>query len=219
MRALALSLLLAAATPLSADHPSTHGMLVFGESTVFLSHLPLFHTPHDYQVILEARFTPDDIYAADRKKSGSAIYTLEPESFVLPDQVQAKKSFKATLHRGHFERGGEAIAKDITVEIVRVIHFRKLVKGESRGSDYLLFGRGNETWVAHRIGAPPDFDQIARVTLDSPAKALDGTTVLTVTSKEPLTVGAKEKINLPGKRKATLLVDAIPYTESDELAK
>ena len=99
MRAIVLSLLLACAAPLAADHPSTHGMLVFGESAVFLSHLPLFHSPHDYQVILEARFTPADVYETDRKKSGSTVYTLEPETFVLPDQIKAKKPFKGTLYQ------------------------------------------------------------------------------------------------------------------------
>jgi hypothetical protein len=40
------------------DHPDpnatfgTHGMLLFGEETLYLSHLPMFMSPHNFQVIL-----------------------------------------------------------------------------------------------------------------------------------------------------------------------
>ena len=39
----------------SLDQLAVHGMLVFGERTVYLSHRPLFGTttPHRYQVVLE----------------------------------------------------------------------------------------------------------------------------------------------------------------------
>jgi len=64
------------------DQPGTHNMLVVGEQTVYLSHLPMFAgfnrrrtdfvSPHRYQVILEATFTDGtnnltDVYTADRK--------------------------------------------------------------------------------------------------------------------------------------------------------
>ena len=34
------------------DGAFSHTMLIVGEQTVFLSHLPLFHPPHNYQVII-----------------------------------------------------------------------------------------------------------------------------------------------------------------------
>src|SRR5262245_47627723 len=33
------------------DGPGLHGMLIVGEQTVFLSHLPTFESPHNYQVL------------------------------------------------------------------------------------------------------------------------------------------------------------------------
>mgnify|MGYP003693773227 CR=1 FL=1 len=30
----------------------THGMLLFGDETLYLSHLPMFMSPHNFQVIL-----------------------------------------------------------------------------------------------------------------------------------------------------------------------
>ena len=39
--------------PASEDKPATHGMLIFGTNKIYASHLPMFHSPHNYQVILE----------------------------------------------------------------------------------------------------------------------------------------------------------------------
>ena len=45
--------LLVSGSMANADVPTTHGMLLFGNETVYASHLPMFHSPHDYQLILE----------------------------------------------------------------------------------------------------------------------------------------------------------------------
>lgn len=65
-----------------ADAPNTHNLLVVGEQTVYLAHLPMldglnrpvtgFTSAHRYQVILEATFTEGshkltDLYTADRQ--------------------------------------------------------------------------------------------------------------------------------------------------------
>jgi len=137
------------------DAPNQHNMLVVGEQTVFLSHLPMFHSgrpsdpavnragteflsPHRFQVILEARFTSQGkdvsgVYASDRQAHATTkIYTLEPkELFVLtraftPETAPRVRSFPAIVFRGHLEQGGEPIADlDPTVEITRVVHGRK----------------------------------------------------------------------------------------------
>ena len=113
------------------DAPNTHNMLVVGTEAVFLSHLPMFHgvnkeksdytSPHRYQVILEARFSSGGkdvtaVYTEDRKSHPrTKMYTLSPTSdFVLaklftPDvQKPELSSFRATVFRGHLERGGKA---------------------------------------------------------------------------------------------------------------
>lgn len=33
------------------DKPSVHGMTLMGTELIYASHLPMFHTPHDYQII------------------------------------------------------------------------------------------------------------------------------------------------------------------------
>src|SRR6185369_13090055 len=66
-----------------ADQPATHNMLVVGEQTVYLSHLPMFQEageppmPHRYQAILEVTFTKQEGYVKDRRGHPTTnIYTL-----------------------------------------------------------------------------------------------------------------------------------------------
>ncbi len=161
------------------DEESVHGMLIVGEQTVFLSHLPIFGSPHDYQVILEAAFVkpgsdPQADYFSDRKRTGTKIYTMEPERFVLTRLAAAVplRSFKANIYRGHFERlstqrAKEAarIAQHVDVNVTRVIHFRKFDPTAVKPAqlEYRLFGKGTELFLAHVITKPPDFDHILSV--------------------------------------------------------
>ena len=167
----------------SGDQPATHNMLVVGERTVYLSHLPMFQRkgkppmPHRYQVILEATLAKQEDYAKDRQAHlATTIYMLNPEGFVLPDlasQRQPLQSFKALeVVRGHLEREGNvSILQDVGVTVTRVVHFREFdpKAKKPRQLEYLLFGKGGELFLAHRIVGPPDFDQILSVKSVEPA--------------------------------------------------
>jgi hypothetical protein len=158
------------------DDPAVHGMMVIGEDTVYLSHLPMFGPPHNYQVILEVTFTgeqgdPQAEYVRDRRESGERVYTLIPESFSLPTLASTDpehpplESFRAEVDRGHFEKGGEKILADVVVNVIEVIHFRKFdPEAEALPElEYFLFGKGQELYLAHLLTRPPDFDQILAV--------------------------------------------------------
>jgi hypothetical protein len=128
------------------DPPHTHNMLVVGKESAFLSHLPMFDalndkktdyiSPHRYQVILVARFIKEgkdvtDIYTKNRASNvGTKMYTLRPvPQFVLPrlftpnTRNPASNSFRATVFRGHLERGGKEIdgLEDVVVDVKRVV--------------------------------------------------------------------------------------------------
>ena len=165
----------------SPDAPR-HNMMVVGEKSIFLSHLPMFMPPHNFQVILEATFTKqgnsaDEIYFADRRRNpGTKMYTLQPEVIKLPSLFAAGpsgpilRSFKGTVFRGHLERGGQAMSDltDIDVNIKRVIYAEKFGPGlgKSEQLEYLLFGSGQELFLSHVIAAPPDFDQLLSVRIN-----------------------------------------------------
>jgi hypothetical protein len=187
----ALSTNLRAFAALAAEDPkATHNMMVVGEKTIFLSHLPMFgssdprksdFSPHRFQVILEATFVRNgkdvgEIYATDRREHrDTRMYTLQPQPFVLrrltpaDPGTMAPPSFRATVFRDHLERVNppqviEGLA-DVDVKVSNVIHFREFDPAGKKQAqlEYLLFGKGDELFLAHFITRPPDFDQIVSV--------------------------------------------------------
>jgi hypothetical protein len=136
------------------DRPNTHNIMLVGERTAYLSHLPMFvregapstfDSPHRFQVILEATFSDGsrDLtqdYFSDRAKNPSVkMYTLNPALFVLsrvnPAGVALKKFRGNTIFRGHLERNGEAFIGFkgdrpppgglFDINVKRVIHFHQ----------------------------------------------------------------------------------------------
>ena len=156
----------------SNDRPSIHGMLVVGKTHIYLSHLPMFHSPHDYQIILEAALGEriHETYLRDQKNNPEVtVYTLVPEPFILPNMVHDPKPFSASLYRGHFERGGTAIATNFNVNIRRLIYFKKFESNTTKPENlsYILFGTTEELFLAHVVSSKPDFDHVLRVELDN----------------------------------------------------
>lgn len=54
------------------------------------------------------------------------------------------------------------------MKVNRIIHFRKFNPHTSQLTDfkYLLFGSSQETFLAHYVNKPPDFDQVLSVRVD-----------------------------------------------------
>jgi len=156
----------------STDPAGSHGMLVVGTDVVYLSHLPMFHVPHNYQLIFEAALDADvlDDYRRDSKGHPDTYYTLVPTGrWVLPDTIRDGASFSADLYRGHFERGGTPIRQGVVVKVRRIVHFRRFDAGrQSDPLQWIGFGRGREHFLAHRIEAAPDMDQVVQVSATMP---------------------------------------------------
>lgn len=142
-------------------------MLLFGESRVFASHLPMFHPPHDYQVILELSLEHDP--RADR----SAMHTFDPEPFELARADTPGFEMKIEVFSGHFERGGRSLGKT-TARVERVLLFEALVADAPRPAAprFLVLGTPDEAYAVHLITTPPDFDQVVRITPPSPFRPL-----------------------------------------------
>lgn len=171
MKTLLMSLSLLAATPAMAAGPTfgEHGMALFGgKDGLYTSHLPMFHAPHDYQVVLQVHLADPALDAAVKKRldGNTALWTVAPEKFDLdrlqPGAPMPLRRFQADLVRGHFEQGGKAEYRSAAVVVDKVWLFRKL-SPEVRTTAvarYVQVGNGTRRYLIKEIDSRPDFDHI-----------------------------------------------------------
>jgi hypothetical protein len=174
-----------------------HGMVVFGERRVYLSHIPMFRRPHDAQIILEVDLSP-----GGPKSFSDGLYTFEPERFALDTLVRGDaRAFSGTLFKGSFEDGGTPLQKDVKVSIKRVVVARYLggADGDSAEVRYLVLGEPADAYIIRGIGRAPGIDQIVRATVtgapfdaDRLSRAVEVT--LEARGDEPLTAGEKLRV-------------------------
>jgi len=146
-----------------------HGMALFGgQQGLYASHLPMFHAPHDYQVILQVHVADPATDAALRSRldGKTALWTIAPEKFELsrlaPASAAPLRQFKADLVQGHFEQGGKTQFADATVVVDRVLMFRQLSPTQKTSNDasYVQIGSGSQRYLVKQIDSRPDFDHI-----------------------------------------------------------
>lgn len=186
--AMVLSAAAFAAEPISADAAAkpvaqpaaqpvgygSHGMAVFGgRDGLYASHLPMFHAPHDTQVLLRFHLADARVDASLRARLAlrPQLWTLDPEHFDLhrlqPGHEQPIKQFGARFVQGHFERDGVERFAGQTVVVDEVLLFKPLdfkpandaKVGRSAGR-YLLLGAGREFFAVKEMDRRPDFDTI-----------------------------------------------------------
>ena len=175
------------------DRPAVHGMLIVGDSTVYLSHLPMFMSPHDYQAIFEVTFSgenaPETRYRDDRHESGATLYTFVPEAFSLPELDMSdparspRQSFEGEIFRHHFERPNDQHPEApepvslgaATATVTKIVQFRKLMPPTKSLPDltYVLFGKQPELFLAHFVTQPPDIDQFLLVSMTANPRITD----------------------------------------------
>lgn len=152
-----------------ADPPAIHGMLLFGGQVTYASHLPMFHSPHDYQLVLKLNLKDQangGTVAAyeDAKKLKPDLFTLVPEAMDLTKVISgAKSSFSAALYKGHFEHGGQKLG-EVQVQVEKIVFSAKLNGlGAPSENKYLVFGDKGEYFALHLIQGKPNFDAVLSV--------------------------------------------------------
>lgn len=160
--------LVTAAPMAQADHPSVHGMVLFGDKNLYVSHLPMFHAPHDYQVLLEVEMRQDKLGEvmkafAQAKSDGKTLFTLEPQLMDLTQIISGEKtSFLANLYQGHFEKDGVKLGP-VNIFVKKQILSAKLDPNAAANPQYILFGKEGEYFAAHVIKGKPSFDSIVSI--------------------------------------------------------
>ncbi len=170
MRSALVALALAAGSAGAADASyGEHGMALFGgKQGLYASHLPMFHAPHDYQVILQVHVADPATDAALRRRldGKTALWTIAPEKFELsrlaPASATPLRQFKADLVLGHFEQGGKAQFAAAIIVVDKVLLYRQLspVQNTSANASYMQIGTGTQRYLIKQIDSRPDFDHI-----------------------------------------------------------
>lgn len=160
------------ATTSEATAVGTHGMLLFGgRDGLFASHLPMYHPPHDTQVVLRIRFVDTGIERelGDTLAAEPAVWTLVPERFDLlrlaPNASRPIGELRVDVVEGHFERGGTRRHAGVLLTVESVPLFRRLdpTLRAPNQLDYLRIAASPsaaEQFLLLRIDARPGADQL-----------------------------------------------------------
>jgi hypothetical protein len=145
-----------------------HGMALFGgRDGLYASHLPMFHAPHDTQVVLRVHLADPRIDAALRARldGRTALWTLDPERFELsrlaPGTSRPLRRFRAQVVQGHFEQGGQVRFADAGIVVDEIMLYRPLagVHGVLPVARYVPVG----AFLVKLIDSRPDVDHIVRL--------------------------------------------------------
>jgi len=150
---------------------ASHGMVIFGTDTLFVSHIPMFMTPHDWQALMQVSLShaQSDALAVYQKAltpGKQGLFTIRPKPFVLPNLLAGKiKSFQADLYRGNFEAGGKVILSNITVTVDNVLYSTQLSKSTQAADQltYIPVEANGASFLVHQITAPKNFDHIVQI--------------------------------------------------------
>ena len=146
-----------------------HGMLLFSDgNSLYASHLPMFHKPHDVQLILrfELKDSAKQKELVDALSIGNRYWTLAPEKFDLNLLAINSKDgiwyFKADLYKDHFERNGLLMFSEQTI-VVKEVLLRNQLNPEL--PEQTIFNRLTPTdakrqFFVRLIQGKPGIDQI-----------------------------------------------------------
>ena len=146
-----------------------HGMVVFGQQSVYFYHLPMWHGVHAWQIVLEVELdaTGAALYAGERS-AASRLTTFEPQAFALATLAPGT-SLHGTLYHGHFEQGGTPLPRGhstiVSATVRRLIVVNPLNPGSSAQAAplYRVFGQGQDWYAAHIAAGAPAFDQVVAI--------------------------------------------------------
>lgn len=144
-----------------------HGMALFSDGqSLFASHLPLYKSPHDYQLVYHVE--------TDHKKQlikhlEKDMLTILPQHFNLNTLIEGKSlTINTTIYEGHFERGGQKLFEDDGFTFHKQIFKRQIsdLNANTLTERFFLIEMDNshKQLAIHAIGPRPSFDMIALIT-------------------------------------------------------
>ena len=146
-----------------------HGMLLFSDGeALYASHLPMFHAPHDVQLIIRFELGDNTVGSQLIKALdvGKPYWTLAPERFDLNRIGSSSQHglwlFSADLYAGHFERKGKLTFASQAVLVKKVLIKNVLKTNKSNLTEFIRLtpDRAKRHFYARIIQGKPGVDQL-----------------------------------------------------------
>lgn len=176
----------------AGDRDGHHGMALFGRTHYYLDHIPMFHAPHDVQLVLRVSLRTADGRAITDDFSDQG-YSISPTTrFSLDDVALGKRrTFTADIHRGNYEADGPRLYAAAEVTVDAVVIARPLPGPTIPVPTYLVLGDPGEAYLINLIGPARGFQQVLRLaTIEGLAPLLDRAQPVHVSATTRLSPGA-----------------------------
>ncbi len=148
--------------PLDPAYEGIHGMVLINNgSSLYASHLPLFHKPHDAQIIYKLDVSNNALIYLVRDAD---MVTIKPAKFNLQRLMRGESfSVKADVYIGHFERGGSLTYEQMDITFSELEYLRMIEKADKPVAkqvyDTVPINNGARLLV-HQIQGVPTYDHI-----------------------------------------------------------
>jgi len=155
--------------PLDPAYEGVHGMvLVSHSSKIYASHLPLYHKPHDYQILY--KLDVKDVALVQLVRDMPMV-TIKPEKFNLQRLIRGEKmALKADVYEGHFEREGTVVYEGMTLNFDKQLYVRQLKEldepNRKQVYDVVDVSKDSKIYV-HQIQKAPSYDQLLHIDQNS----------------------------------------------------
>lgn len=129
---------------------ATHGMVLFGNEKLYASHLPMFHAPHDKQVVFtyEVDQTIKDQIVLNQD---TQYLTFVPAPFDLNKFVAAPFALTGDIYLSHFEKDGVLLLSGITLQNPKIEFLKENLHPAGRQTlpSFKIFGTKNDTYALY----------------------------------------------------------------------
>lgn len=155
--------------PLDPAYVGVHGMVLMNKSsTIFAYHLPLYHKPHDVQLLY--KLDVKDVALMQLVRDNEMV-TIKPKPFNLQRLMRGEKvALEVDVYTGHFERDGMLVYKNMALNFAEQLYVRKLddLKPSSKRQEYdVVSYRKNYKIYIHRLQQAPSFDHLIHIDVNA----------------------------------------------------
>ncbi len=152
--------------PLDPKYMGVHGMVLMSKSsTMFAYHLPLYHVPHNVQLLYQLEVKDFNLVQVVRDNE---LVTIKPKSFNLQRLMRGEKlTVKADVYIGHFERDGMKVYSGVDISFSKQLYVRELtdIAESSNQQEYevISYNSKDDRLYVHKLQQAPSFDHIIHI--------------------------------------------------------